>query len=131
MEMAGVPKAVHSAFILVSPVYAKPNGAGPVAAGVRITGVASHFRHSFRAFCDEPSGLVVLHDRDLEAFLNQVRKIGKLRAVVLEPLLVETGALLEHYRGGCFGELGQHAGNIDKSDEHAVFLKHGQSILKR
>ena len=36
MEMAGVPKAVQGAFILGSPVDAKPEGAGPVAAGVRI-----------------------------------------------------------------------------------------------
>jgi hypothetical protein len=40
MEIAGVPKAVHGAFILGSPVDARPIGAGPRAAGVRITGVA-------------------------------------------------------------------------------------------
>src|SRR5262249_34614816 len=40
IEIAGVPNAVHGAFILGSPVDAKPNGAGPTAAGVRITGVA-------------------------------------------------------------------------------------------
>src|SRR6266853_357759 len=40
IEIAGVPKAVHGAFILGSPVDARPNGAGPTAAGVRITGVA-------------------------------------------------------------------------------------------
>jgi hypothetical protein len=39
MEIAGVPKAVHGAFILGSPVDARPSGAGPVAAGDRITGV--------------------------------------------------------------------------------------------
>src|SRR4029077_13480680 len=38
-EIAGDPKAVHGAFILGSPVDARPNGAGPTAAGVRITGV--------------------------------------------------------------------------------------------
>ena len=40
MEIAGVPKAVHGAFILASPVAARPNGAGPVAPGTKITGVA-------------------------------------------------------------------------------------------
>ena len=40
MEIAGVPKAVHGAFILGLPVDAKPNGAGPIAAGDKITGVA-------------------------------------------------------------------------------------------
>src|SRR5579864_8089049 len=39
IEIAGAPKAVHGEFILGSPVDAKPSGAGPVAAGVRITGV--------------------------------------------------------------------------------------------
>jgi hypothetical protein len=39
IEIAGVPKAVHGAFILGSPVDAKPKGAGPVAAGTKITGV--------------------------------------------------------------------------------------------
>src|ERR1700693_233670 len=39
IDMAGVPKAVQGAFILGSPVLDKPKGAGPVAAGVRITGV--------------------------------------------------------------------------------------------
>jgi len=38
--MAGVPKAVHGEFIRESPVDASPNGAGPGAAGTRITGVA-------------------------------------------------------------------------------------------
>jgi hypothetical protein len=33
MEIAGVPKAVHGAFILGLPVDARPNGAGPIAAG--------------------------------------------------------------------------------------------------
>ena len=37
--MAGVPRAVHGAFIAGSPVVERPKGAGPVAAGVRITGV--------------------------------------------------------------------------------------------
>jgi hypothetical protein len=36
---AGVPNAVHGAFIRASPVVARPRGAGPVAAGTRITGV--------------------------------------------------------------------------------------------
>ena len=40
MVMADVPMAVHGAFILGSPVDDKPNGAGPMAAGTRITGVA-------------------------------------------------------------------------------------------
>gem|GEM_PF-6177585 len=40
MEMAGVPKAVHGAFIRGSPVDVNPNGAGPVAAGTKITGVS-------------------------------------------------------------------------------------------
>src|SRR5262249_26022992 len=39
IEIAGVPKAVHGAFILGSPVDASPCGAGPVAAGTKITGV--------------------------------------------------------------------------------------------
>src|SRR5580692_6551444 len=39
IEMAGVPRDVQGAFILGSPVEARPKGAGPVAAGVRITGV--------------------------------------------------------------------------------------------
>ena len=39
MEIAGVPKAVHGRFILGSPVDEKPSGAGPVAAGIKITGV--------------------------------------------------------------------------------------------
>ena len=39
IEIAGVPKAVHGAFILGSPVDARPSGAGPVAAGTTITGV--------------------------------------------------------------------------------------------
>jgi hypothetical protein len=39
IEIAGVPKAVHGAFIFGSPVDVRPNGAGPVAAGVNITGV--------------------------------------------------------------------------------------------
>jgi hypothetical protein len=39
MEIAGVPKAVHGAFILGSPVDAKPGGAFPVAVGTKITGV--------------------------------------------------------------------------------------------
>src|ERR1700676_1743960 len=39
MEIAGVPSADHGAFIAGSPVVDKPKGAGPVAAGVRITGV--------------------------------------------------------------------------------------------
>jgi hypothetical protein len=38
MEIAAVFKAVHGAFILGSPVDAKPGGAGPTAAGVRIMG---------------------------------------------------------------------------------------------
>ena len=40
MEIAGVPKAVYGAFILGLPVDARPNGAGPIAAGDKITGVA-------------------------------------------------------------------------------------------
>src|SRR5215469_14811295 len=40
MEIAGVPKAVQGEFILGSPVDAKPKGAGPAAAGDKITGVA-------------------------------------------------------------------------------------------
>jgi hypothetical protein len=40
MEIAGVPKAVQGEFILGSPVDARPNGAGPTAAGDKITGVA-------------------------------------------------------------------------------------------
>src|SRR5882762_551175 len=40
IEIAGVPRAVHGAFILESPVDDKPSGAGPVAAGTKITGVA-------------------------------------------------------------------------------------------
>jgi len=40
IEIAGVPNAVHGAFILASPIDAKPNGAGPVAAGTKTTGVA-------------------------------------------------------------------------------------------
>src|SRR5436190_988591 len=40
MEMAGGPRAVHGEFILASPVDARPNGAGPVAAGTKMTGVA-------------------------------------------------------------------------------------------
>ena len=40
IEIAGVPRAVHGAFILGSPVDDKPSGAGPVAAGTKITGVA-------------------------------------------------------------------------------------------
>jgi hypothetical protein len=40
IEIAGVPKAVHGAFILGSPVEVRPSGAGPTAAGVRMTGVA-------------------------------------------------------------------------------------------
>jgi hypothetical protein len=39
IEIAGVPKAVHDAFILASPVDVRPTGAGPTAAGVSITGV--------------------------------------------------------------------------------------------
>ena len=39
IEMAGVPRAVQGAVIRGSPVVDKPKGAGPVAAGVRITGV--------------------------------------------------------------------------------------------
>ena len=46
MEMAGVPKAVHGAFTLVSPVYAKPNGVGPVAAGVRLRARGNGHRHT-------------------------------------------------------------------------------------
>src|ERR1700674_2260897 len=38
IDTAGVPSAVQGAFILGSPVLDKPKGAGPVAAGVRITG---------------------------------------------------------------------------------------------
>src|ERR1700719_1517018 len=39
IEIAGVPSAVHGAFILGSPVVDRPRGAAPGAAGVRITGV--------------------------------------------------------------------------------------------
>src|SRR6202049_2955426 len=39
IEIAGVPSADQGAFIAGSPVVDKPKGAGPVAAGVRITGV--------------------------------------------------------------------------------------------
>ena len=39
IEMAGVPSADQGAFMAGSPVVDKPKGAGPVAAGVRITGV--------------------------------------------------------------------------------------------
>src|SRR6185503_19215680 len=39
IDTAGVPNAVHGAFIRGSPLVDKPKGAGPVAAGVRITGV--------------------------------------------------------------------------------------------
>src|SRR6201993_485207 len=39
IDTAGVPRAVQGAFILGSPVVDKPRGAGPTAAGVRITGV--------------------------------------------------------------------------------------------
>ena|SRR6516162_3884913 len=42
IEIAGVPNAVHGLFIRVSPVNAKPNGAGPTAAGERMTGVISN-----------------------------------------------------------------------------------------
>jgi len=38
--MAGVPNAVHGEFVLPSPVLDSPSGAGPGAAGTRITGVA-------------------------------------------------------------------------------------------
>jgi hypothetical protein len=38
--MAGVPKAVHGEFSRESPVDVNPSGAGPIAAGVKITGVA-------------------------------------------------------------------------------------------
>src|SRR6202022_1671970 len=39
IEIAGVPSADQGAFMAGSPVVDKPKGAGPVAAGVRITGV--------------------------------------------------------------------------------------------
>src|ERR1700692_701282 len=38
IDIAGVPKAVQGAFMRGSPVVDKPRGAGPTAAGVRITG---------------------------------------------------------------------------------------------
>jgi len=38
--MAGVPSAVHGAFMRESPVDARPAGAGPGAAGTRMIGVA-------------------------------------------------------------------------------------------
>ena len=41
IDIAGVPKVVHGLFILPSPVEVSPTGAGPVAAGTRITGVIS------------------------------------------------------------------------------------------
>jgi len=40
MEMAAVPNAVQGEFILASPVFWRPRGAGPVAEGTRIMGVA-------------------------------------------------------------------------------------------
>jgi hypothetical protein len=51
IEMAGVPKAVQGAFILGSPVEARPSGAGPVAAGVRITGVVLNMLEICRLLC--------------------------------------------------------------------------------
>jgi hypothetical protein len=39
IEMAGVPSAVHGRFIREFPVDPRPLGAGPVAAGTRMTGV--------------------------------------------------------------------------------------------
>src|SRR6201984_1594089 len=38
IDIAGVPRAVQGAFMRGSPVVDKPSGAGPTAAGVRITG---------------------------------------------------------------------------------------------
>ena len=43
IEIAGVPNAVHGASIRGSPVVDRPNGAGPIAAAVSITGVDLNF----------------------------------------------------------------------------------------
>ncbi len=105
MEIAGVPKAVHGAFILGSPVDARPNGAGPVAAGDRITGFALR---------DIPSRVVVLFHRDPQALLNQVHKFrAQPSAVLIKALLMKSSTLVERYGIGRIGELGKHSGDID------------------
>ena len=52
IEIAGVPKAVHGEFIRESPVEARPRGAGPVAAGVRMTGVVLNIPEICCLFCE-------------------------------------------------------------------------------
>jgi len=68
MEMAGVPKAVHGAFIRGSPVDVNPNGAGPVAAGTKITGVSSNI------------SVIRALDAAISRFASSYRSTGILRA---------------------------------------------------
>src|SRR5712664_1096737 len=95
--MAGVPKAVHAVFMRESPVDVSPNGAGPVAAGTRMTGVLLYNSATFDlALGNVSPGLVVPRHRNLEAFANQIGHVREPIAVLLETLLMKPCTLVEH-----------------------------------
>ena len=105
MEMAGVPKAVHGAFIRGSPVDARPNGAGP--------GGGRHENdrcglvqlcHAGLAFGDIPPRLVVACGWDLETVANQVGQIREARPMFLEALLMKSSGLVRLHGVARVGE---------------------------
>ena len=114
--MAGVPNAVHGAFIRGSPVR-QPNGAGPVAAGTENDGGGLvHLRHPAFALSDMPPGVVVASGGDIETVANQVSEIGEAGAVFLEAFVVKLSGLVPRDGIARVGKAAQHRGDIDGSD---------------
>ena len=127
-EMAGVPSAVHGAFILGSPVVDSPSGAGPVAAGENHRRGLEHLRKSDPAVGEETPGLVVSGGRYSSQYVSNefcdrlVEPVPKL----LQPRLVESTAFVERFDVVRFVQFFERLRDINRVDANACIAQDRQ-----